>query len=302
MIARRTRIDSRVTGRADSATANGPANSGAADEIAAAESVRAQVDTEQVNTETAAADDAHELSASDDSAPTDTVSSNTVSSNTVSSTDPNGARRAPRRRRAAVIDFEAEPVERLAGEGLRAALESMLFASSTILSLPQLVALVPEAEPSAVSAMLDTLLEESNRPGAGYRLVLEAGGYRFLTTPECAPFVARLRGEARRVRLSKAAFETLALVAYRQPIRKSDIDAIRGVQSSAIMKSLLDWQLIEIIGRDEQSLGKPLLYTTTSFFLEQFGLAGVSELPDQRQFLEQYGISTVDVDALVKDQ
>ena len=97
--------------------------------------------------------------------------------------------------------------------------------------------------------------------------------------------MARLRGERKRIRLSKAAFETLAIIAYRQPIRRSDLDSGRGVQSGAIVKNLMEWNLVSVAGRDE-AIGRALLYGTTEEFLDQFGLSSLEELPDPAVFME----------------
>lgn len=114
--------------------------------------------------------------------------------------------------------------------------------------------------------------------GAPFSIVEIAGGYRFLTDPELAPFVAGLRGEQKKERLSAAALETLAIVAYRQPVTKGEIEAVRGVQAGPILRALLDRRFIRVAGRAPVP-GRPLQYGTTKEFLDRFSLASIKDLP-----------------------
>jgi len=121
------------------------------------------------------------------------------------------------------------------------------------------------------------LEKELERSGCGFRLVCAGGAYRLQTTPSCGRYVRALLKLDRPNRLSRAALETLAIVAYRQPITKSEVEQIRGVAVDTIMKTLVDLQLVRLVGRSELP-GHPFLYGTTPLFLEHFGLASLSEL------------------------
>ncbi|MEM7263481.1 MAG: SMC-Scp complex subunit ScpB [Planctomycetota bacterium] len=187
-----------------------------------------------------------------------------------------------------------EEPERLEGDRLKQVLEALLFASPEALSLRRLNRMLKEAKKADIEEQLLALEGELALGGRGYGLVLEGAGYRLLTRTDLAPYVARLRGERKRIRLSKAAFETLAIIAYRQPIRRADLDAIRGVQSGTIVKNLLEWNLVRVIDRDEE-IGRALRYGTTEEFLDQFGIADLGELPDPSAFHELGAASGVEV-------
>lgn len=122
---------------------------------------------------------------------------------------------------------------------------------------------------------LNTLYEQSGRSFRAQRL---AGGWQILTLPALGPVLNRLHTERQQSRLSQPAMETLAIVAYRQPIMRAELEAIRGVASGEVLRSLLDRRLIKIVGRAEE-LGRPMLYGTTKEFLKVFGLASLEDLP-----------------------
>lgn len=163
-------------------------------------------------------------------------------------------------------------------------LEAVLFAAGSSLSAQRL-ARVLEADLDEVKAALDELLAEWNeRPGA-VDLVEISGGWRFMTRPDYADDVAGLAKKAKIERLSPAALETLAIVAYRQPLGRADIEAVRGVQSGPLLRVLLDRDLIRIAGRSPEP-GHPLLYGTTKRFLDHFGLSSLKALPDIKDLLD----------------
>ncbi len=130
--------------------------------------------------------------------------------------------------------------------------------------------------------LLNASYESSNR---AFRLIEIAGGYQFSTRAEFGEYVARLFRERSRRRLSGAALETLAIVAYKQPVSKNDIENIRGVNCDEVLKSLLEKNLITITGRAE-TVGRPLLYGTTIDFLRHFGLPRIQDLPRPREIDE----------------
>jgi segregation and condensation protein B len=131
-------------------------------------------------------------------------------------------------------------------------------------------------------ALLNDDLERERKP---FQIVEIAGGYQFATKPEYAMYVSRLYKEKSRRRLSGASLETLAIIAYKQPVSKPDIENIRGVNCDEVLKSLLEKNLITITGRAE-TIGRPLLYGTTDDFLRNFGLHSVKDLPKPREIEE----------------
>lgn len=157
-------------------------------------------------------------------------------------------------------------------------LEAALFASPRPIPTDELAALEPEASPAAVQSALDELREHYDVDGHGVALVDMGGGWQILTRPEYTEAIERAQMAARPQRLSAAALETLAIIAYRQPIGRAEVAEIRGVDVGAVIKSLHERGLIDVVGRAE-GLGRPLLYGTTGSFLEQFGLRHLEELP-----------------------
>jgi segregation and condensation protein B len=160
---------------------------------------------------------------------------------------------------------------------LEAAIEALLFSSDQPLSL-SLLSEALEADPALVSEGLRLLGDAYHAREAGVQLREIAGGWMFVTAPEQADWVGRMLRGKRRMRLSRAALETMAIIAYKQPVTKSEVEAIRGVDSSAVLGTLLERNLVTIRGRSKV-VGRPLLYGTTQEFLEYFGLRELNELP-----------------------
>ena len=157
-------------------------------------------------------------------------------------------------------------------------LEAAHFASARPIPAEELGALDPEASPAALHAAIDELREHYDVDGHGVELQEIAGGWQLLTRPEYTEAIERAQLAARPQRLSAAALETLAIIAYRQPIGRADIEEIRGVAIGGVLKSLHERGLIDVVGRGE-GLGRPLLYGTTPVFLEHFALRHLEELP-----------------------
>ena len=157
-------------------------------------------------------------------------------------------------------------------------LEAALFASPRPIPTDQLAQLDPSASPAALHAALAELRERYDVEGHGVELVEMGAGWQILTRAEFTEAIERAQLAARPQRLSSAALETLAIIAYRQPIGRAEIEEIRGVGVGSILKSLHERGLIDVIGRGE-GLGRPLLYGTTPAFLEQFALRHLEELP-----------------------
>ncbi|OLE15331.1 MAG: SMC-Scp complex subunit ScpB [Gemmatimonas sp. 13_1_20CM_3_60_15] len=159
-------------------------------------------------------------------------------------------------------------------------LEAALFASAVPVSVDALRLMASHADDGDVTLeeALAELSAHYDNDGHGVELVEVAGGWQILTRPEYTEAIERAQLAARPQRLSAAALETLAIIAYRQPIGRAEIEEIRGVGAGAILKSLNERGLIDIVGRGE-GLGRPLLYGTTPSFLEQFALRHLEELP-----------------------
>ena len=166
---------------------------------------------------------------------------------------------------------------RMGPEELKPALEAVLFALGEPVAVRVLAELFGVSVHDVRQAA-EALRCEYNDGGRAFRLEDIAGGLQILTLPAYDPWLRRMRRKQRDARLSAAAFETLAVIAYKQPITKADLESIRGVQCAPILKTLLDRSLIKVVGRDD-GLGRPLLYGTTRRFLESFGLQSVRELP-----------------------
>ncbi|MFQ5690206.1 MAG: SMC-Scp complex subunit ScpB [Gemmatimonadota bacterium] len=161
-------------------------------------------------------------------------------------------------------------------------IEATLFASQTPLTAAELAR---ADESLTVARVLDALqalrdrYEEDERAFQVYQL---GAGYQILTRPEFAPYLERFDSIGRSPVLSAAALETLAIIAYRQPIGRIEIEEIRGVGSSAVLRTLQEWELIEVVGRGE-GLGRPLLYGTNQRFLDHFGFQSLDDLPSPQE-------------------
>ena len=159
-------------------------------------------------------------------------------------------------------------------------LEAALFSSAHPVAVSDLKAMVTDEETTGddVIAALKDLKRHYDEDGHGVELIEVAGGWQILTRPEYTETIERAQLAARPQRLSAAALETLAIIAYRQPIGRAEIEEIRGVGAGQMLKSLHERELIEVVGRGE-GMGRPLLYGTTPGFLEQFALRHLGELP-----------------------
>lgn len=166
---------------------------------------------------------------------------------------------------------------------LPAQVASLLFVSLRPLSLEQLATLT-HADPETIEEVISTLSAELSEERFGFGIEDVGGSYQLRTSPRAARVVQRLIPPKSR-RLSRAAAETLAVVAYKQPVQRAEIETIRGVDALPTLRTLLDARLIRIVGR-EASPGQPALYGTTSVFLEKFGLRDLSELPTLRELVE----------------
>jgi len=160
-------------------------------------------------------------------------------------------------------------------------LESLFFVSESPIKLETLVEILPESSKEEILESILRMKAEYGDESRGVELVEVAGGYQFRTKPKWADWVQRLK-KAKAIKLSRSALETLAIVAYRQPIIRPAIEEIRGVDSGWVLRTLLEKGLIKITGRKE-IVGRPIVYGTTKTFLEVFGLNTLSDLPTPKE-------------------
>lgn len=163
-------------------------------------------------------------------------------------------------------------------EEYAAIIESVLFATDTPLSLNDLVAVLDGVDAAAVKRSIAHLNEEYDAHPHSFHITQVAGGYQLCARPQYARWIKRLYRGKVSSRLSQAALECLSIVAYKQPISRTEIEAVRGVNVEGVLRTLLERSLIRIAGRGE-GLGRPLLYATTNEFLRYFGLNKLSDLP-----------------------
>jgi segregation and condensation protein B len=179
---------------------------------------------------------------------------------------------------------------RRASAELKAILEALIFASPDPLT-PKAIYKLLESEPrDDVDAALAALKADYERPG-GLQLVEVAGGYQIVTRSDLHDWVRRLFHERTTQKLSVQALETLAVIAYRQPITAAEITDVRGVNTSGVLNTLLERHLIKIVGR-KQVVGRPFMYATTKEFLIRFGLNDLNDLPKVEDMAEALGIET----------
>lgn len=171
----------------------------------------------------------------------------------------------------------------MADHNLQKIIEALMFVSEKPLTFKQILEICPGSETSEVKAAMNELKEQYNDINSGINIRDVAGGYQFASNPDCADYLKKLYKTRRVFRLSAPALETLAIIAYKQPVTRSEIEFIRGVNVDGVVKTLEDRDLIKIKGRKEVP-GKPLLYGTTDIFLHYFGLKSLQGLPTLEEF------------------
>jgi segregation and condensation protein B len=186
-----------------------------------------------------------------------------------------------------------EPVVQgeLAREAKLARVEAALFAADEPLTTRRLATAAALTDGTEARRLVKKLQFLYDRDGSAFQVEELAGGFQLLTRPEYHTWLTRLRRTSNDFRLSAAARETLAIVAYRQPIMRADIEAIRGVQSGEVLRLLMEKGLVRIAGRHD-SLGRPVLYGTTKKFLQVFGLRTLKDLPQVEQLRPPAKIET----------
>jgi segregation and condensation protein B len=170
-------------------------------------------------------------------------------------------------------------------ENLHQHIESLIFSSDTAVSKTDLIECIKKLDPEAIidESILDSALqnieEKYHNEYFSFELRVIGGGYQFFTKPAYHKTVSILIGQKEKKKLSTAALETLAIIAYRGPVTKSEAEAIRGVNCDYSFQKLLEKELIEVAGRVETAVGKPVLYKVTPLFLDYFGINSTEELP-----------------------
>ncbi len=172
----------------------------------------------------------------------------------------------------------------MSGKSLKSIIESLLFVHDQPLSLDRLALILEEFERADLRAALDELVEEYAVSERGIVLSYVAGAYQFRSRPEHADYIRRLT-KSKGVKFSQSALETLAIIAYRQPVTRAEVEYLRGVDSGGVMKSLLEKKLLRIMGKKDVP-GKPLIYGTSREFLELFGLKDLNALPTLKDIQE----------------
>ena len=184
-------------------------------------------------------------------------------------------------------------------ENLHQHIESLIFSSDTAVTKADLIECIKKLEPEAVinEDILDGVLSEIENKYKddffSFELRVIGGGYQFFTKPAYHKTVSILIGQKEKKRLSTAAIETLAIIAYKGPITKAECEAIRGVNSDYSVQRLLEKELIEVAGRIEDAVGKPILYKVTPLFLDYFGINSTKELPKLKDIISPDDNNTI---------
>lgn len=167
---------------------------------------------------------------------------------------------------------------------LRGVIEALLIVATRPMTVERLAACVPGTDPAYLEGFLSGLADRWTWEKRGFELRREAKGWQIMTRPLFHPWVRQLEKRELPTKLSKGALETLAVVAYKQPVARGIIEDIRGVQAGPVLRQLMDLKLVAVVGRDDAALGRPLLYGTTDQFLVRFGLGSVADLPKRHEF------------------
>ena len=178
-------------------------------------------------------------------------------------------------------EIEVEPISD--EQEIKSILEVALFVSHEPITLEKLTTVVEGSSKAVVSSILKNLQMEYDKEGRGLRLAEVAGGFLLVTRPEFAPYIKRLNKSKSTTKLSRSALETLAIISYKQPIIRADIEKIRGVETTGVLRTLLDQKLVRIVGRQDVP-GRPILYGTSRQFLQRFGLRDLQDLPPLKEF------------------
>jgi segregation and condensation protein B len=185
----------------------------------------------------------------------------------------------------AAVEAANSEQEAIDARELKAILEAVLFVSPEPVPLARLLSILGTVSKTEVVQALGILTHDLDQDGRGIQLVQVAGGYRLVTKQEYGPWLKRMDKAKAAQKLSRSALESLAIIAYKQPLVRSEIEEIRGVETSGVLRTLCERKLVRIVGRKDVP-GRPIMYGTTKFFLEHFGLQDLSQLPPLREFKE----------------
>jgi segregation and condensation protein B len=167
---------------------------------------------------------------------------------------------------------------------LRPAVESLIFSAESPLKIEVIGEILDESDKGKIERVLEDLNQNYQDPGHGFELVRVADGFQFRTKPRYSEWIRKLR-RIKIPRLSRSSMEILAIVAYKQPVVRAEVESIRGVDSASVLKTLLERKLIRILGRKDVP-GRPMVYGTTREFLHSFGLRNLTDLPTLREVEE----------------
>lgn len=173
----------------------------------------------------------------------------------------------------------------MAQDNTQAVIEALLFVSEKPLFIEQIKNVLDNLDSVEIRRILEGLNAEYEKANRGIRIIEVAGGFRMVTSPQLAPFLKKFYRQRRQERSSKAALETLAIIAYKQPVTKIEIESLRGVNVDGVISGLLEKGLIRIAGR-KNAPGRPYVFGTTRSFLEYFGLKSLEDLPKIDNFPE----------------
>jgi segregation and condensation protein B len=182
-------------------------------------------------------------------------------------------------------DTAEQQDERCGTLAVKSVVEALLFVSGEPLSVQRLLGVIEGVSRSQLLASLRSLQAEYAAEGRGLQVVEVAGGFQITTRADCASWIKRLEKARAGSKLSRSAMETLAIIAYKQPLVRAEIEEIRGVDTAGVLRTLLDRRVIRIVGRKDIP-GRPIMYGTTKQFLQAFGLKDLSELPALRDLKE----------------
>lgn len=171
----------------------------------------------------------------------------------------------------------------MSGDNTRAVIEALLFSSEGPLPIERIKNVLEHLEPTEIRRLIEELRSEYEASNRGLRITEIAGGFQMVTAPELGPFLKKLYKQRPAEKLSMPSLETLAIIAYKQPITKLQIEALRDVNVDGVVRGLLDKELIRVAGR-RKAPGRPKVYGTTRQFLEYFGLKSLDELPKIENF------------------
>lgn len=175
-------------------------------------------------------------------------------------------------------------------EQAKTVIEALIFAAEEPLGANAIANYIEELNGASIDALVDSLNGDYQKSGRAFQIVRVGGGFQMTTRPEFVGWIKKMYAGRTSQRLSQAALETLAIIAFKQPLSKTEIAAVRGVNSDWTVKTLLEKGLITIRGRSD-TVGKPLIYGTTDAFLQYFGINDITELPKPREIEELFGDS-----------